>query len=171
MLKKIDIKVLSRADVESSRHYNLFTSKMDKHIVISITSSKEHVEIPDHHKRLGAIFLNFDDIDWQTETENTKAITDRDVENILIFVNKYIKDIDGIVVHCDAGISRSAGVAASLNKILHQEDDMYFKNYIPNMRVYSSILNDYYKNEGKDCVANIGKYVTDRIVLDDCVFQ
>lgn len=167
MKENIKIVVLSRDAIEDAHHYGLATFNMNNHIVISITSSKKQVELPGHYGRLGAIFLNFDDIDYQTETENTKAITDEDVNKILKHVNRYIKNIRGIIVHCDAGISRSAGVAAALSKILHQEDDMYFRNYIPNMRVYTSILNKYYENEGKACVANIGKYVTDRIVLED----
>jgi hypothetical protein len=56
--------------------------------------------------------------------------------------------IDLCVCQCDAGISRSAGVAAALSYILNQDDTWVFKDpwYMPNRLVYCTILNDYYEN-------------------------
>ena len=49
-------------------------------------------------------------------------------------------DIETIIVNCEAGISRSAGVAAALANIINEDDSRYFKEYLPNMLVYRKIL-------------------------------
>lgn len=60
---------------------------------------------------------------------------------ILDFVDLYKNKIEMIVVHCEAGISRSAGVAGALSLILNSSDQYYFDHYLPNMLVYRKILN------------------------------
>jgi predicted protein tyrosine phosphatase len=47
-----------------------------------------------------------------------------------------------IIVHCDAGQSRSAGIAAALSKYYNDTDDMFFNNprYVPNMFCYRLML-------------------------------
>lgn len=49
-----------------------------------------------------------------------------------------------MVLHCDAGMSRSPGVAAALSKVLVGDDSQFFKRYRPNMRVYRTLLERYY---------------------------
>jgi predicted protein tyrosine phosphatase len=164
------IKVMSRSEIEDAHHYGLATSDMEKHIVISITSSKTNTNLHKNKKefyttRLGELFLNFDDVDYQTDLGNITLISEQDIINILEFVNKYVDKIDGMIVQCDAGISRSAGAAASLSKILSREDDFYFDNYLPNMRVYSSLLDYYYKNESK--YENMKEYIISKIGLGE----
>jgi len=47
-----------------------------------------------------------------------------------------------IVVHCEAGISRSAGVAGALAKHFFGNDDIFFRSpYLPNRLTYSILLN------------------------------
>lgn len=51
------------------------------------------------------------------------------------------REVDRIVVHCDAGVSRSPAVAAALARVLEGDDAEYFAGrYRPNMRVYRMIL-------------------------------
>lgn len=89
--------------------------------------------------------LQFNDVDRQGETY--KVFTVNDAKNILKFVDKYIRSVDFFIVHCHAGVSRSAGVAAALSKIYNNTDKYIFncKKYNPNMKVYTTILNEYYK--------------------------
>lgn len=49
--------------------------------------------------------------------------------------------IERIILHCDAGVSRSPGVAAALSKSLLGDDAEFFRRYRPNMRVYRTLLN------------------------------
>ena len=68
-------------------------------------------------------------------------------KHILFFVESFKLDTNMIVVHCEAGISRSAGVAAALSLILNKTDQYYFDHYCPNMLVYRKILNEYFKEQ------------------------
>lgn len=78
-----------------------------------------------------------------------KLFTDQQAEQILNFVEKYGKEVDLLVVHCEAGISRSAGVAGALSLIYNGSDQYYFDNYLPNMLVYRKILNIYMRNKNE----------------------
>jgi predicted protein tyrosine phosphatase len=54
--------------------------------------------------------------------------------------------VRAILVHCDAGWSRSPAVAAALTKsLLGQDDSHWFKAKSPNMLVYRTLLNVYYE--------------------------
>jgi len=75
---------------------------------------------------------------------NLKLFGKKDARHILAFVEKYANDINLIAVNCEAGISRSAGVAGALSKILNNDDSYYFKHYLPNSLVYRLILQEYY---------------------------
>ena len=53
-------------------------------------------------------------------------------------------DAEELLVHCDAGFSRSPAVAAALSKALTGDDKHFFRTYSPNMRVYRTILEEWY---------------------------
>ena len=60
---------------------------------------------------------------------------------IVNFVNKYKDSIDLILVHCEAGISRSSGCAVALDLWLNKQDTISGDpRYFPNSHVKSSIL-------------------------------
>jgi len=72
-----------------------------------------------------------------------KAIQDSDVEAIIAFVDS-LPDNCVLVVQCEAGISRSAGVAAAIDKYANMDsNDWIFKSgkFVPNMIVYNKVLN------------------------------
>ena len=68
------------------------------------------------------------------------------VNGIKQFILKYINDtdLDLIIVQCEAGQSRSAGVAAALMKYVWNDDTAIFNNkkYTPNMLCYRTVLNE-----------------------------
>lgn len=65
----------------------------------------------------------------------------RRAEKIWTFVDAHCANIEAIVVHCDAGASRSAAVAAALAKVLSGDDrDFSRGRYEPNARVYEMLL-------------------------------
>ncbi len=85
-----------------------------------------------------------------TDKMDIKLFTDKDAKNILDFVETCKKGIDLIVVHCEAGISRSAGVAGALSLIYNRTDKEFFEGYFsPNMLVYWKILNAYMRNKNE----------------------
>lgn len=118
----------------------------DPHICISITSPNDPVAIFNTNpKRLDVLYLDFYDLDKPTGRFQ-KVFTDAQAKEILEYVNKYASLCDTVIVNCQAGVSRSAGVAAALSKIWTGEDDFFFNSrlYRPNMMIYQKILRKHY---------------------------
>ena len=68
-------------------------------------------------------------------------MSDKDAERIVEFLTRH-PNVD-VIVHCDAGISRSSGVAAAILKYLTGDDSSIFDNarLHPNMWCYRKTLN------------------------------
>jgi predicted protein tyrosine phosphatase len=128
--------------------------------VISIAGTKPNcisddvVQVIHKEKNFfGICRMNFDDVD--RDVDGTKGwiiehgyseITNEQANNIVDFIlAAKVKNVDIMIVHCEAGISRSSATAAACSVILGQSDAEYFGNarYNPNMKVYRSILNAY----------------------------
>jgi len=111
------------------------------------------------------LFLSFDDIQARNDTtwykkdeglvldqlvieEKTQEecvyqlFTEKDAKKILHFIEKWMDQIDTLIVHCNAGVSRSSGVAAAISKYLYGDDTEYFDSYKynPNTTVYTVLL-------------------------------
>jgi Predicted protein tyrosine phosphatase len=133
--------VRSRADV-------LRNNINEPYVLISIVRpGDDPVRFESEYKK-DQCDLVFHDINF-IDTENMyTAITKQDATNILKFVKKHWED-KLIVIHCLAGISRSAGVAAALLKIYTGSDEKIFNNpcYVPNTLVYKTIIEAYYKDK------------------------
>ena len=92
---------------------------------------------------LDVLHLKFNDTDDTSDVSG--GITDKDAISIRDFVNKH-RDSENevrLIVHCEAGQSRSAGVAAAIMKYLYNNDTIIFNNtrYTPNMLCYRKVLN------------------------------
>lgn len=115
------------------------------HIIISIRSPKTNKSIiPYRPNCLDILYLDFHDLDGVhfPSSADYKLISSLDAEKVWEFVNVYKDKISLIICQCEAGISRSAGVAAALSKVLNNRDTEFFKKYLPNMLVYRTILNE-----------------------------
>lgn len=80
------------------------------------------------------------------ESEKAERLFNKDHANqIKNFVVQHLHEIEVIVVHCAAGQSRSAGVAAALHRVLNGDDSVIFndKRYTPNMWIYQTLLKEY----------------------------
>ncbi len=134
------IQVLSEREIKEFQ-----TDK--KHIIISICSpGTDRVEIFSDNPPEGILYLKFPDIDKEVKNYpyNYLIFNRYNARDILKFVNYHKDKIELIVCQCEAGISRSAGVAGALGKILNGKDFYIFNNYLPNMLVYNTILKEYY---------------------------
>ena len=80
--------------------------------------------------------LRFDDVDT-----DPSAMTEDDGKKIREFLDRN-RSISSVIVHCDAGQSRSAGVAAAILKAKTGSDMQIFKNhaYTPNILCYRITL-------------------------------
>lgn len=97
-----------------------------------------------HLQQSHVLSLCFDDIDGEYPT----AISKEDANKIAGFVlNRIPGDARLLIVHCEAGQSRSAGVAAAIHKMLGWEilnaknsDVFADKKFHPNNRCYYAVL-------------------------------
>lgn len=115
--------------------------------VISISTVGD--ELPDFKiEKLGieVLFLSFDDV--EDDDKFYTPISDIDALNIKDFIEEN-KDVETLVVHCDAGVSRSAAVAAAVGKYLFNDDMFIFgrPRFCPNRTVYRKVLKAFYDRE------------------------
>jgi len=73
---------------------------------------------------------------------NEGLMCDEDALMIVIAIRSCVLDVDKIIVQCDAGRSRSAGVAAAIKKYFDGDDTQFFDDpyYRPNMLCYRKTL-------------------------------
>ncbi len=117
-------------------------------IVISITDVEDTINKFHNNPKIKSILrLQFDDVD----KGKLNCMTEDDANKIINFVDRYINSVDTIIVHCGAGVSRSAGVAAALMLILNGSDKDVFNNgkYRPNMTCYRLVLESYFGKYGE----------------------
>lgn len=77
------------------------------------------------------------------------VISEKDAKDIVSFVMKWYDKVDTIIVHCNAGISRSSGVCAAIMKAMTRDDSQIFENprYMPNTTCYKVVLEEFMKEE------------------------
>lgn len=144
---KIVIDILSRWAIE---HLN--EKSIDENTcIISISGSDEKIPNIDHYN-CDKLYLQFDDISTKEEHEKFGyALFDEYLAwSILTFINQQLdkkKFPFKIIIHCHAGICRSAAVGAALSKIMFNQDDHIFRERVPNMLVYRTILQIWFEND------------------------
>ena len=116
-------------------------------IIISINdvNAKANIIYPNHrfnNNILAVLHVFFDDIE-----EGPNAIKICDANAIVDFVNYWQDKIDTIIIHCNAGVSRSAGCAAAILKYFTGSGIQIFGNnsYNPNIKVFKTILKEFYR--------------------------
>lgn len=146
--------VLSR---EKARKFS-YTNIDKPTIIISITDVGSEPNRFNHNSGiLNVLHLQFNDVD----IHEPFCITETDACKIVNFVSRYLNKAKQIVVHCEAGVSRSAGVCAALMKVINGSDFEIFDNphFCPNMSCYRMVLtgfNSFDENEAdKNLTHNI----------------
>lgn len=122
--KEFQIEVLSRYEMSLKAN-----EEIPYACVISInTPGREHLDIA-----TPVLYLDFND------TTDENGISMFDSRKIAIFVSSNVAQGNKhIIIHCDQGISRSAGVAAAILKAYNMDEDIILKNghYCINPRCY-----------------------------------
>jgi protein-tyrosine phosphatase len=114
--------------------------------VISISTVGDDFPIFNEPEGIKILYLAFDDVEdcdkYHTPISTLQAL---DIRN---FVEDN-KDTKTLVVHCDAGVSRSAAVAAAIGKYLYNDDMFIFgrPRFCPNRTVYRKVLQAFYERE------------------------
>ena len=110
---------------------------------------------------LAALNIEFGDVtpamdkDLQDIELQKQLMTTNQAKDIHDFVESLPKEVELLIVHCNAGVSRSAGVAAAILMAKTGSDKEIFEagTYCPNMYVYYNVLeaygltNRYYSDE------------------------
>jgi predicted protein tyrosine phosphatase len=131
-----------------SRHQAAHFLGLDPYVLISITDpGSPDAAITVDPKRAGILRLKFSDVGEDVQLHRAawpnsaiERFTDAQALEIANFVIDH-PDKD-MVVHCEAGISRSPAVAAAICARINgpRSDAAYFKNYIPNSFVYKKLV-------------------------------
>ena len=127
--------VLSRSKAKAFT----FKQNIDDCAIISISdvnSPENHFCSNPHIK--GICYLRFDDVEFG----DINCITEKDALKIVQFVNAMKNKVDLFIVHCEAGVSRSAGVCAAIMTMLEKDDMEIFNNehFCPNISCYKAVL-------------------------------
>lgn len=141
MIMKFVILNKSKAERFSYTDYS-----SDKVIISISTPGDEKAEFDRNNKTIKDIlYLEFYDISYNSQEifKGYAPMTDEDAVKIKDFVLKWKDEVDTLWVHCDAGISRSAGVAAGILEALGEDNSYIFdsKMYFPNLLCYRKTLN------------------------------
>ena len=112
------------------------------YLVVSITDpEREEAALAGSPNRRAVLRLSFHDKSGPRAAVLGKiALTTADAQAILDFVEAHRHEVTLIVCQCEAGISRSAGIAAALSRIVQDEDDFFFEHYAPNDYIYKTLL-------------------------------
>lgn len=128
--------------------------KKHDNTVVMISISDPYITYPnspfctESNKVITILPLFFTDADkpgkdvYNRQVSENDLITEFDAQHIKRLLNLH-PDTD-VIVHCDAGISRSSGVAAAILKAKTGDDSQIFNSpkYRPNMRCYRIVLNE-----------------------------
>ena len=134
------ITVMSRKN--ALNYFRRLTSKEKKSIAcISITGMEDEPVSKWHYPKT-TLYLTFDDVD--RAYGNEIPMSHYEANRIAFFVKGIAKDvsINSLIVHCEAGMSRSAGVAAAIMKYMYGTDEAIFgmPGFRPNMLCYRLTL-------------------------------
>ena len=137
----MDIVIMNRSDARSES----FRKNRPDTAIISITDHRLEYNAFSKLPWIKAVLkLKFDDV--TADSAFGQCITDKDAEAIRAFVERTKDQVKRIIVHCEAGVSRSAGVAAALMKVLNGDDMAIFQNklFCPNMTCYRKVLTAFF---------------------------
>ena len=136
------ISVMSR---EKAKAYSFKQNTEMKSAVISISDiDREKNKIVFSERNVvKVLWVKFEDT---ADPESDYAISTKNADNIAKFVKNLDEDIKHIIVHCEAGISRSAGVAAAILKHYTNDDSAIYDNprFVPNNLCYRKVLEALY---------------------------
>lgn len=145
---RMRIKTLNRSQAES-----ITSNDSDEKVAIISIGERANLTEEAFHDILR---LYFHDTDKKDATKlvagiELKPITSDHASQILDFVDRMVEDeVDVLLVHCRAGVSRSTGTALAINEI-YNGDRFIRPHWIHyNRLVYNTIVNEYWKRNNDE---------------------
>jgi predicted protein tyrosine phosphatase len=107
---------------------------------ISVASEPGAWPSIDATNRVGLLQLAFADL--ESPVADARLFNEADAERILDFVGEVRPRIERLMVHCEAGASRSPAIAAAISRVYFGEDREFFRFgvYDPNRLVYHTLI-------------------------------
>ena len=140
----MDIKTFGFLNLVKYVFFNEYKNK--NYIIISIHESPiedYNIHFSKDYFCKDVLELHFSDIQesWESKIPSDFLLfSDKDAEDIVNFVKKYENSpIDEILIHCNAGVSRSTAVAAAISEYLGMDSSVYFKEGSPNEYIYKKL--------------------------------
>ena len=148
------IRIFNRTNAIKESYRQLEKSK----VIISISDpDKSFASFNRDNKSIKAkLYLSFYDIDGKTKDifKHYEMMSKRDANKIVDFVCCLQDEIDEIWVNCEAGVSRSAGIAAAITEHFSMDSSVIFDDmrYLPNMYRYRLTKNAFDRIDGCNAV-------------------
>jgi len=143
------INVMSQEGAERASHE--FT---DRTAIISVRNiGDKPVGFCESSYLVGVRTLFFAD----TSEAGPASFSDSQAMEIRDFLISVLPKIDRLIVHCELGVSRSAGIAAAILKTLTGDDSAVFGDpwYVPNMRCYRHTYEALHDCEGNSLIGSM----------------
>lgn len=130
--------------VLSKRHAEAWDIQ-ESHAWISINDPQSNTELPINMFTEDVLTLHFDDLEdgdsWELELKNWETLFKREPvlfneamgKQVFDFFQKN-KSVDNLLIHCHAGISRSAGIGSFLSAVIGKHN-YQLAPYFPNQLV------------------------------------
>ena len=119
----------------------------DPTLIISVTDPDKSPNRFANNPCIRAICrVSFDDILLHEEGNGLFAMQSSDAKKIREYVDRYMKEVGCILVHCEAGVSRSAGIMAAIQRYIIGSDNVIFDSpkYRPNIHCYRTMINEFF---------------------------
>ena len=130
--------VLSRQSAKSES-YRL----TEPTLIISITDpALELNSFADNKNIVGICRVQFDDVTKENARPSDVLMSPEDAAKIKDYVISYMDKVENVIVHCEGGISRSAGVMAAIQRYITGDDSsiLHSSRYLPNDHCYRLML-------------------------------
>ena len=145
------MKVIVKSQKDAERYCE--TNTGSRLAVVSITDPGQPLADIREGGLVTAVFrMSFYDleVDMKSNGHLYPCAREKDLEGLRAYIDS-LSDVDILLVHCAAGISRSAAVGAAIENYLKIEDTIWKSpNYHPNARVYRLCMKEFgmQKTEG-----------------------
>ena len=96
--------------------------------------------------RKGLLQLTFADT---ADPDRSDSFTSSLATELLDFVDEMWDCVEVLLIHCEAGLSRSPGVAAALSQIHYGDDGPWFEHDFPNGLVYRLLVDENRRRSAK----------------------
>ena len=128
---------MERKYFEVRSAYNAALFRCDRPwAAISITTEGDFPALSEDNRQ-GLLQLAFADT---ADSERHDAFTASLAADVLDFVEEVWDRVEVLLIHCEAGLSRSPGVAAALSRIYYGDDGPWGEYDFPNSLVYQRLV-------------------------------